>query len=312
MSCLKGTKYLSRTGFCENVTLTLSIGTRGSKLAYAQSEIVQKALFELGIESTLKIIRTSGDSFIDRPFRDAGIGAFVREIDEIMLTGDVDIAVHSMKDIPTIRPPELEIAAVLPRASPFDVLVSENPLHDGAIIGTSSLRRRAQLARYYPQYRATDIRGNVDTRLKKLRKGEFDGIILAEAGMERLEIDIKKQKLPFIPSPNQGIIAVVSRKDTEAYTVLRKLNHDATMIEGTVERIIMEVLGGGCVVPMGVFAQLHNNEVRVAAEVLSQGGDKAVILNEVMPKNDYMRHAKKFGKKLQECGGAQLIAEVLK
>lgn len=294
------------------MTLTLSIGTRGSKLAYAQSEIVQRALFELGIESTLKIIKTSGDSFIDRPFRDAGIGAFVREIDELMLKGDADIAVHSMKDIPTIRPPELEIAAVLPRASPYDVLVSEIPLYDGAIIGTSSLRRRAQLARYYPQYRATDIRGNVDTRLKKLRKGEYDGIILAEAGLERLEVEVSKKRLPFIPSPNQGIIAVVSRKDTDACTVLRGLNHDATMIEGTVERIIMEVLGGGCVVPLGVFAQLDNNEVRVTAEVLSQGGDKAVGLNEVIPKKDYVQYAEKFGKKLQENGGAQLIAELLK
>ncbi len=294
------------------MTLTVRIGTRGSKLALAQSKVVQRALFELGIETTLQIIKTSGDAFTDKPFRDAGIGVFVREIDELMLAGVVDIAVHSMKDIPTKRPPELEIAAVLPRASPYDVLVTEVPLREEAVIGTSSLRRRAQVARYCPHYRVKDIRGNVDTRLTKLRKGEYDGIILAEAGIERLETEVTTKRLPFIPSPNQGIIAVVARRETEASTALRALNHDATMIEGTAERIIMEVLGGGCLVPLGILARLNGDDVGIAAEVLSQAGDEAVALHEVIPKNDYTRYANVLGKKLQERGGARLVSESLK
>jgi hydroxymethylbilane synthase len=292
--------------------VTVRIGTRGSKLALAQSKAVHRALVKLGIEATLQIIKTSGDAFTDKPFRDAGIGVFVREIDELMLEGVVDIAVHSMKDIPTKRPPELEIAAVLPRASPYDVLVSEVPLGEGAVIGTSSLRRRAQVSRYCPYYRVKDIRGNVDTRLMKLRKGEYDGIILAEAGLERLETEVTTKRLPFVPSPNQGIIAVVAQRETEASTALRELNHEATMIEGIAERIIMEVLGGGCLVPLGILARLNGNDVNIAAEVLSQAGDEAVGLHEVIPKNDYTRYATALGKKLQERGGARLVAESLK
>jgi hydroxymethylbilane synthase len=273
---------------------------------------VHRALVKLGIEATLQIIKTSGDAFTDKPFRDAGIGVFVREIDELMLEGVVDIAVHSMKDIPTKRPPELEIAAVLPRASPYDVLVSEVPLGEGAVIGTSSLRRRAQVARHCPHYRVKDIRGNVDTRLMKLRKGEYDGIILAEAGLERLETEVTTKRLPFVPSPNQGIIAVVAQKETEASTALRELNHEATMIEGIAERIIMEVLGGGCLVPLGILARLNGNDISITAEVLSQAGDEAVGLHEVIPKNDYTRYATALGKKLQERGGARLVAESLK
>lgn len=290
----------------------MKIGTRGSKLALAQSQVVQRALFELGIEATLQIIKTSGDAFTDKPFRDAGVGVFVREIDELLLKRVIDIAVHSMKDIPTKRPPELEIAAVLPRASPYDVLVTQVPLRDGAVIGTSSLRRRAQVSRYCPQYRIKDIRGNVDTRLTKLRKGEYDGIILAEAGLERLETEVTTKRLPFIPSPNQGIIAVVARRETEASTAIRTLNHDATMIEGTAERIIMEVLGGGCLVPLGILARLDGNDVSIAAEVLSHAGDEAVSMHEVIPKKDYTKYANALGKKLQERGGGRLVSESLK
>jgi hydroxymethylbilane synthase len=289
----------------------LRIGTRGSKLALIQANTVRSLLAKNGVESEIVIVRTSGDSFSDKPFREAGTGAFVREIDDRMLAGDVDIAVHSMKDVPTKRPEEISICAVLPRAVPYDVLIFERPLRDGAIIGTSSLRRQAQLARYYPLYNHKQIRGNVDTRMRKLRASEFDGVILAEAGLERLGIRISKKRLPFIPSPNQGIIAVMANRGIDEFDVVAKLNDKRTFIEGMVERIIMETLGGGCLVPLGIFAQVEGESVSAVAEVLSLDGHRAVRLTDCIPVDSYERTSQAFAQRIKQSGGDTLIAEAI-
>ncbi|MGA3358759.1 MAG: hydroxymethylbilane synthase [Halobacteriota archaeon] len=289
----------------------LRIGTRGSKLALIQARTVRSLLATNGVESELVIVKTSGDSFSDKPFREAGTGAFVREIDDRMLAGDIDIAVHSMKDVPTKRPEEISICAVLPRAVPYDVLIFERPLRDGAIIGTSSLRRQAQLARYYPLYNRKQIRGNIDTRMRKLRASEFDAVILAEAGLERLGIRINKKRLPFIPSPNQGIIAVMANRGVDEFDVVAKLNDKRTFIEGMVERIIMEALGGGCLVPLGIFAQVEGESVSAVAEVLSLDGQRAVRLTDRMPVDSYERTSQAFAQQIKERGGDTLIAEAI-
>ena len=289
----------------------LRIGTRGSKLALIQAKTVRSLLAKNGVESELVIVKTSGDSFSDKPFREAGTGAFVREIDDRMLAGDIDIAVHSMKDVPTKRPEEISICAVLPRAVPYDVLIFERPLRDGAIIGTSSLRRQAQLARYYPLYNRKQIRGNVDTRMRKLRASEFDAVILAEAGLERLGIRINKKRLPFIPSPNQGIIAVMANRGIDEFDVVAKLNDKRTFIEGMVERIIMEALGGGCLVPLGIFAQVEGESVSAVAEVLSLDGQRAVRLTDRMPVDSYERTSQAFAQRIKQSGGDTLIAEAI-
>lgn len=289
----------------------LRIGTRGSKLALIQARTVRSLLATNGVESELVIVKTSGDSFSDKPFREAGTGAFVREIDDRMLAGDIDIAVHSMKDVPTKRPEEISICAVLPRAVPYDVLIFERPLRNGAIIGTSSLRRQAQLARYYPLYNRKQIRGNVDTRMGKLRASEFDAVILAEAGLERLGIRINKKRLPFIPSPNQGIIAVMANRGVDEFDVVAKLNDKRTFIEGMVERIIMEALGGGCLVPLGIFAQVEGESVSAVAEVLSLDGQRAVRLTDRMPVDSYERTSQAFAQQIKERGGDTLIAEAI-
>lgn len=289
----------------------LRIGTRGSKLALIQARTVRSLLAKNGVESELVIVKTSGDSFSDKPFREAGTGAFVREIDDRMLAGDIDIAVHSMKDVPTKRPEEISICAVLPRAVPYDVLIFERPLRNGAIIGTSSLRRQAQLARYYPLYNRKQIRGNVDTRMGKLRASEFDAVILAEAGLERLGIRINKKRLPFIPSPNQGIIAVMANRGVDEFDVVAKLNDKRTFIEGMVERIIMEALGGGCLVPLGIFAQVEGESVSAVAEVLSLDGQRAVRLTDRMPVDSYERTSQAFAQQIKERGGDALIAEAI-
>ena len=289
----------------------LRIGTRGSKLALIQAETVKSLLAKNGVESKLVIVRTSGDSFTDRPFREAGIGAFVREIDDRMLAGDIDIAVHSMKDVPTKRPQQISVCAVLPRSTPYDVLIFERPLRDGAVIGTSSLRRHAQLARYFPQYVRRQIRGNVDTRMRKLRASEFSAIVLAEAGLERLGIHINQKRLPFVPSPNQGIVAVMASEEIREYDAVATLNDRGTLVEAMVERTIMETLGGGCLVPLGVFAQLQGDSVSVTAEVLSLDGQRTVRLADHILVENYDRGSRAFALRIKESGGETLIAEAV-
>ena len=289
----------------------LRIGTRGSKLALIQAETVKSLLAKNGVESKLVIVKTSGDSFTDRPFREAGIGAFVREIDDRMLAGDIDIAVHSMKDVPTKRPQQISVCAVLPRSTPYDVLIFERPLREGAVIGTSSLRRHAQLARYFPQYVRRQIRGNVDTRMRKLRASEFSAIVLAEAGLERLGIRINQKRLPFVPSPNQGIIAVMANEEIREYDAVATLNDRGTLVEAMVERTIMETLGGGCLVPLGVFAQLQGDSVSVTAEVLSLDGQRTVRLADHILVENYDRGSRAFALRIKESGGETLIAEAV-
>jgi hydroxymethylbilane synthase len=289
----------------------LRIGTRGSKLALIQAEMVKSLLAKNGVESKLIIVQTSGDNFANKPFREAGIGAFVRDIDDLMLMGDIDIAVHSMKDVPTKRPKEIGVCAVMPRAAPYDVLIFERPLCKGATIGTSSLRRQAQLARYYPHYNSRQIRGNVDTRMRKLRASEFGAVILAEAGLERLGIRISKKRLPFIPSPNQGIIAVMANQEIDEFETVAKINDKQTLIEAMVERVIMEALGGGCLVPLGILAHAEGEFVNVVAEVLSLDGQRVVRLTDRIPADNYEQNSKAFAQRMKENGADSLIAEAI-
>ena len=294
------------------------IGTRGSALALAQADIVSKRLHDIGIETDIRIIETHGDAFTDRPLHELpGFGAFVREIDERSLTGDIDIAVHSMKDIPTIRPDELVTAAILKRDSPHDVLItgSNTSLADmpaGAIIGTSSMRRRAQLNRFRSDLDIIDLRGNINTRMRKLRDGTYDGIMLAEAGLTRLGWDIEFERLDtdcFIPSANQGTIAAVTLRDSDARDAVRALDHHQTRIETEIERIVIGVLGGGCSVPIGAFAEMVGDEVLVRAEVLSLDGVRHVRVDDAIPVTGYAEHAMRVGEELKAEGGLELVKE---
>ena len=209
------------------------IGTRGSKLAIVQAERVRERLEAAGVgnELTIQTVRSLGDVITDRGLYEMPEkGVFVKKLDMMLLNGEIDLAVHSMKDIPMERDERLETSAVLPRDSPYDALISTYSLDDmpeGAVIGTSSVRRKFQLVNYTEErgvnVRIKDIRGNVDTRLKKFRRGDYDGVILAEAGLERLHVDIDYERLdcdPFIPSPNQGIIAVVTRTGSRESAIL--------------------------------------------------------------------------------------------
>lgn len=256
----------------------IRIGTRGSKLALAQTNRVVDALAANGIEAEVVVISTRGDRVTDRALHEAGgYGLFVRELDSAILDGRIDAAVHSMKDIPAERPAELCLAAVLKRDPPFDYLAVEKPLDEVYTIGTSSLRRRAQLLRYYhkyPEMHVQNLRGNIDTRLAKLESGEYDAIVVAEAALVRLGLPVHGFRLPadaFVPAPNQGAIAVVSRDTEELKAAFAPLNHAETAFDTAAERAVMEEIGGGCFTPTGVYCQGG----RLLAEVLSLDGTKA-------------------------------------
>jgi hydroxymethylbilane synthase len=255
--------------------MSIRIGTRGSKLALAQTATVMKKLGTLAIDCEQVIISTQGDTTTHVPLHAiGGQGVFVRALDDAILAGEIDCAVHSMKDIPAYRPSGLVTAAILKRDSPADYLAHKGSMNTVRVIGTSSTRRRAQLLRHDPDITIKDLRGNVDTRIRKMTAGEYDAIVLAEAGLTRLSIRIQGERLPpekFVPSPNQGTIAVVSRADPSLMEVLSALDHPETRTDVAIERAVMEQLGGGCFTPLGIYCKAGH----LIAEVLSLDGRRS-------------------------------------
>ncbi|HEU4685725.1 MAG TPA: hydroxymethylbilane synthase [Nitrospira sp.] len=263
----------------------LVLGTRGSQLAVHQSEWVRDRLQELapGVSITLRRIQTSGDKIVDVPLaKVGGKGLFVKEIEEALLSGEIDLAVHSMKDVPAELQPGLALLAVPQREDPRDALVSreargfaELPRH--AKIGTSSLRRQAQLLKARPDLSITTLRGNLDTRLRKLREGQFDAIVLAAAGLRRLGWDhhITEYLDPDIclPAIGQGALGIEGRQDDEFLRgLLRGLDHEETRMTVLAERALLQRLQGGCQVPIAAHATLRGAEMRVEGLVASLDG----------------------------------------
>ncbi len=284
------------------------IGTRGSKLAILQTEKVCERLKELGYEPTIRTVRSLGDVMVDRGLYEMPEkGVFVKKLDMLLLEGKIDLAVHSMKDIPLERDERLETSAVLLRDSPYDALVSKYRLADmpeGAVIGTSSVRRKFQFLNYTEErgikVRIKDIRGNVDTRIKKFRRGEYDGVILAEAGLERLHLDIEYERLdcdPFVPSPGQGIIAVVTRRGSEESNILKAIDDAKTRVEAEAENEVLEVIGGGCALPVGAHACCKGEEIELAVYV-SVSREKYVLEKGVLSKDKSLEEARDFASAL--------------
>jgi hydroxymethylbilane synthase len=242
----------------------IRIGTRGSLLALRQAEHVKGRLEGLGHDVELRVITTTGDRLQDRRLESVGgKGAFLKEIEEAMLTGEVDLAVHSLKDVPAVLPGGLSLCAVLERADPRDALLSAGPclsaLPAGATVGTTSLRRRALLRALRPDLVSADLRGNVDTRIRRLREGRLDAILLAMAGLVRLErageateaLDPRE----FVPAPGQGAIALECRDgDAAVREAVAPLDHAPTARAVAAERAFLAALGGGCNVPLGAHA----------------------------------------------------------
>jgi hydroxymethylbilane synthase len=256
--------------------MPVRIGTRGSRLALAQAEKVCSLLLDHGIEAEEVIISTQGDTVTGVPLHEiGGQGVFVRALDDAILAGEIDAAVHSMKDIPAKRPGGLVTSAILKRDSPSDFIAHTVPLDSVSVIGTSSTRRKAQLLRHDPSLEIRPLRGNVDTRLRKLDEGQFDAIILAEAGMQRMGLKISGERLPphiFVPAPNQGTIAVVSRDDPALNETFSLLDHEQTRNDVMAERAVMEEVGGGGFTPQGIYC----SGGYLIAEVLSLDGTRCV------------------------------------
>jgi hydroxymethylbilane synthase len=268
---------------------TLVLGTRGSKLAVHQSEWVQSKLKELapGITVTLRRIHTSGDKILDVPLaKIGGKGLFVKEIEEALLSGEIDLAVHSMKDVPTELPEGLDLLCVPLREDPRDALISRNgrSFHDlpqGAKVGTSSLRRQAQLLQARPDLSIGMLRGNLDTRLKKLREGQFDAIVLAAAGLRRLgwEREITEYLAPRIslPAIGQGALGIEGRRDDRfVRSILSGLEHEPTRTAVLAERALLHRLQGGCQVPIAAHATLAGSNVTLEGLVASIDGKEVI------------------------------------
>jgi hydroxymethylbilane synthase len=261
----------------------LRIGTRGSRLALAQSREVADAITASGVETELLTITTAGDRGADPASDPAGVkGLFVTEIVRALLDGEVDLAVHSAKDLPAVDTEGVVIAGVPERASALDVLVTrDGDLRPGARVGTSSVRRRAQVFRLRPDVIVEDLRGNVDTRLRKLGDGEVDALIIAGAGLLRLGV-VPEHAAPMslaemVPAPGQGCLAVQARASDDAtIEVLSALDHAASRMALEAERGLMARLGGGCALPLGAFAESVPRGVRLLAVALSPDGSRIV------------------------------------
>lgn len=258
--------------------MKIVIGTRGSKLALWQAKFVAERIVEIcNAQIQIEIIHTRGDKILDVPLsRIGGKGLFVKEIEESLLGDRIRIAVHSLKDCPSELPSGLTIGGVLKRDIPFDAFVSEkwdnlNILPKGATVGTSSLRRQVQLLGMRPDLRIVPLRGNVETRLRRLSEG-MDAVILASCGLRRLGLENRIRSLlkppDFIPAVGQGVIAVECReKDDEILEVLRKIEDKETRIAVTAERAFLSTFGGGCQVPIACYAEVENGMITMYAMV---------------------------------------------
>lgn len=258
------------------------LGTRGSKLALVQAESCAEKLRLAGIEVEVRVIKTTSEHHPDVPLsvidqRDV----FTRQLDEALLFGEIDLAVHSLKDIPTEIPQDISISAVTERHDPSDALVSDSrygveDLPEGAVVATSSLRRRAQLLHHRPDLKTVEIRGNVDTRIRKMREGRADALILARAGLERLGLDAPHKVIPpetMLPAVGQGALAVTTRGDHPLQQKIRDaLNHENTERAALAERSMLRTLEGGCRVPVGGQAVVAGSNVRLTGLVASPDG----------------------------------------
>lgn len=248
----------------------LNLGTRKSKLALWQSHLVQKLLSELNIETNLIEIVSEGDKVLDTPLPlMGGKGVFTKALDDALLDGGIDFAVHSLKDVPTVLPEGIVMAAILPRASWEDVLVVRTNLDflkedREMIIATSSNRRQSQWLRKYPNSKMVDIRGNVQTRIKKLRESNWDAAIFAAAGLERMDLhhEIAQRLDWMLPAPGQGAIAIVCRDNDKAvFNHLNQLHDAETALCVNTERQYLNALNGGCTAPIGAYVQLKDDKV---------------------------------------------------
>ncbi|WP_340201340.1 hydroxymethylbilane synthase [Ascidiimonas sp. W6] len=296
---------------------TIRIGTRDSELALWQANTVKDKLEALGYNTQLTAVKSTGDLVLDKPLYELGItGIFTKTLDVAMIKGDIDIAVHSMKDVPTQLPKGIVQAAVLKRAATEDILVyNENLsfLESNGLIATGSLRRKAQWLHKYPNHQITDLRGNVNTRLKKLEDNNWNGAIFAKAGLERIHLTPKNHLVLdwMVPAPAQGaMLVVVKEQDSYCKEALAKLNHLPTEIAVRIERNFLRTLEGGCTAPIGALATIVKNDLHFKGAVFSLDGKEKIECNETIPLNEAKGHGEYWAKKILNQGGANIMEQI--
>lgn len=301
----------------------LVIATRGSQLALWQSNHIKAILEEQnpGLEVELNVIVTTGDRIQDRALsKIGGKGLFLKELEEAMLRGEAQIAVHSLKDVPTVMPDGLLLAAITEREDCRDALLSEkyaniDSLPRGAVVGTSSLRRRMQIEKLRPDLIIKDLRGNVDTRIRKLKEGEFDAIILAAAGINRLSLlDAVQHVYPIsldemVPSMGQGALGIEAVNDAEVLKIVAGLEDEYSRIETTIERSFVDELEGGCQVPIGVNASvLEDGNVSIRAVLGLPDGTEMLSDSKITSKKDYQSVGREMAAEFIAKGAKELLA----
>ena len=294
----------------------IKIGTRGSKLALWQAEFVAEKLREKNFEVELVKIQTTGDKILDAPLaKIGGKGLFTKEIENQLADKKIDLAVHSLKDVPTELPQNFKIAAITKRAQPFDAFVSEKfsaleTLPQNAVVGTSSLRRGAQILKLRPDLKIKNLRGNVETRLNKLSAGEFDAIILAQAGLERLGYSSKIKQIltEIIPAAGQGALAIEIRADDlQTFDAIKFLNDAETCTAIKIERDFLKTVEGSCQIPVGIFAQVEGDKISARAIISSIDGKNFVEDFKTDSIENLADFGKNFAETLLERGGREIL-----
>jgi hydroxymethylbilane synthase len=295
----------------------LVIGSRGSQLALWQAHWIAARLAELGHQTRIEIIRTTGDKITDVPLAKVGTkGLFTKEIEEALLDERIDLAVHSMKDLPTELPSGLKIASIPEREDPYDALVGArlSELSAGAKIGTSSLRRAAQLRAIRPDLVIESVRGNLDTRVRKLDEGKYHAIVLAAAGLARLgwahRIAERLGPEVMCPAVGQGALAVETRESGEAGEICAALDDAATRAAVSAERAVLASLGGGCQVPIGAHAGVQGELLRLTAIVITADGTRVVRLADQGVVADAERIGRRLGLALLANGAREILEQV--
>jgi hydroxymethylbilane synthase len=303
-------------------TRNLRLGTRGSALALWQANWVKAALEEKhpGLFVELTLIKTTGDKILDVPLaKIGGKGLFTKEIDEALLGERVDVAVHSLKDVPFQLPDGIELAAVPLREDGRDAFVSNGPklrdLPSNATIGTSSLRRQVQLRHHFPALNLRVLRGNVDTRLRKLEGGEFDGIVLAVAGLKRLGYEARITEILdeniMLPAVAQGALGIVCRsRDSDTQKLVSTLEDPTSRLCVTAERALLRALGGSCQVPVAGKAVLNGDLLRIEARIANLDGTQMLSESLVGPASQPAQLGLALGQKLMDAGAARILAEI--
>jgi hydroxymethylbilane synthase len=295
----------------------IRIGTRDSELALWQAHTIQGKLQDLGYSTEIIPIKSAGDIILDKPLYELGItGIFTKSLDVAMLSGQIDIAVHSMKDVPTILPHGIVQVAVPERASSRDILVLKDKadfFQEVVTIASGSLRRRAQWLNRYPHHMVTDLRGNVNSRLKKLQDSDWAGAIFAEAGLDRINLKPDNHILLdwMIPAPAQGAMMVVAMaNDAETIDAVSKLNHFPTELCTRIERDFLKTLEGGCTAPIGGLATVIDDKVRFEGVLCSIDGQQRLHIE----KTADLTHYKSFGTdcaiEVLKNGGSMLMQEI--